>query len=68
MTSLTNLLISFNEKEVISIANDLMIAATVTTSYTTLWTLYLFAMESDKQNPQTMDKIHKKLRINKFVA
>ena len=46
----------FDEKEVIAIANDLMIAATVTTSYTTLWTLYLLAMEPDKQNPQTMDK------------
>ena len=49
-------MLSFDEKEVISIANDLMIAATVTTSYTTLWTLYLLAMAPDKQNPQTMDR------------
>ena len=41
---------SFSEQEVIHIANDLMIAAAVTTSYTTLWTIYLLGVNPEEQN------------------
>jgi cytochrome P450 len=41
---------SFSEQEVIHIANDLMIAAAVTTSYTTLWTIYLLGINPEEQN------------------
>ena len=40
---------AFNEKEVVRIVNDLIIAAADTTSYTTLWTLYLLATHPNYQ-------------------
>ena len=39
----------FNDQEVASIANDLMIAAAVTTSYTALWTMYLLGINPEEQ-------------------
>ena len=38
--------LSFSDQEVACIANDLMVAAAVTTSYTTLWTMYLLGRDS----------------------
>ena len=40
---------TFNEEEVVRIVNDLIIAAADTTSYTTLWTLYLLATHPNHQ-------------------
>ena len=43
---------SFDNQEITAIANDLMMAAAVTTSYTTLWTLYLMATNPDEEQLQ----------------
>ena len=47
---------NFNEDEVVKIANDLIIAAADTTSYTMLWTMYLMANHGARY--QSCDKIN----------
>ena len=46
----------FNEEEIIRIVNDLIIAAADTTSYTTLWALYLMAIHESYQKPPIISR------------
>ena len=45
---------SFDEQDIVRIVNDLIIAAADTTSYSTLWTIYLLSLRN--QNPEITGK------------